>query len=236
MHIPLRRWLLVVCALLLPVLLFAADSNVPDGGIVGNTIWETIQRGGWVMYVILGASIVGGMFVLEVSFRTRRGVILPRSTEQQLIERDSKLVIDELILDDSIVVNRVLKAGHVWRNGTTDQVRDSIEEEVDDTLWRLKQAARPVGIIASVTPLLGLLGTVIGIIEAFEVVAGEGSMGVNTAALAGGIAKALLTTCFGLIVAIPLLLSHHYLVGKIEALVRRSEELVKEYQILPPGE
>jgi biopolymer transport protein ExbB len=84
--------------------------------------------------------------------------------------------------------------------------------------------------------LLGLLGTVIGIIEAFEVVAGEGSMGVNTAALAGGIAKALLTTCFGLIVAIPLLLSHHYLVGKIEALVRRSEELVKEYQILPPGE
>ena len=50
-----------------------------------------------------------------------------------------------------------------------------------------------------------------------------------------GIGKALLTTCFGLIVAIPLLLSHHFFVGKTEALMRRCEEIVKEYQIRPPG-
>jgi biopolymer transport protein ExbB len=219
-----------------PLMLMAQDpETVSTGGVLGNSVWETIAKGGTVMYVILGASIIGLMFMLDVAFRTRRSVILPRRIEAQLIAHDKDLPLNDLVENNRIVVNRALKAGHAWRNGTTDEIRDAITEEVDGSLWRLKQAARPLGIIASVTPLLGLLGTVIGIIEAFEVVAGQSSMGVNTSELARGIGKALLTTCFGLIVAIPLLLSHHFFVGKTEALMRRCEEIVKEYQIRPPG-
>jgi biopolymer transport protein ExbB len=81
--------------------------------------------------------------------------------------------------------------------------------------------------------LLGLLGTVFGIIEAFDVVAQQGALG-DPSALADGIAEALLTTAFGLIVAIPMLLAYHYFVGKVESLLHRCEELAKEALILPP--
>jgi biopolymer transport protein ExbB len=93
--------------------------------------------------------------------------------------------------------------------------------------------ARPLGIIANTAPLLGLLGTVIGIVEAFDVVARQGALG-DPSALADGIAKALLTTVFGLIVAIPTLMAYHYFVGRSEALLRRCEELAKEALVLPP--
>jgi len=108
-----------------------------------------------------------------------------------------------------------------------------VEEKTDEYLWQFKRSARPLGILASVAPLLGLLGTVLGIIRAFDVVARAGALG-DPGALAGGISEALLTTCFGLIVAIPLLLAHHYFVGRIEALLHCCEVLAKENLIRPP--
>ncbi len=207
-----------------------------DGGsgMLGSTVWETVQRGGEVMYVILGLSIIGLALILEVAFRTRRGAILPPSARRTLEGPDAREAVPSLIeKNQKVCVYRILSVGHLWRKGTTQQIQAAVEETVDEMVWRLRRCARPIGIIANTAPLLGLLGTVMGIIEAFDVVAREGALGDPTA-LAAGISKALLTTCLGLIVAIPMLLSYHYFTGKAEALLHRCEELAKEALILPP--
>lgn len=210
----------------------AADGG--GGGFLGETVWETIQRGGAVMYVILGLSVVGLTFIFEAAFRTRRSAILPASAVRALEEPDAATSVEQLIgKSQKVCINRVLKVGNRWRNGSTQQIQSAIEEVVDDMLWQFRRSVRPIGIIANTAPLLGLLGTVIGIIEAFDVVAREGALG-DPSALAAGISKALFTTCFGLIVAIPMLLSYHYLAGKAETLLRQCEELAKEALVLPP--
>ena len=132
-------------------------------------------------------------------------------------------------------VLEILRVGWRWRSAESEHQQRAIEEAVDVRLWRFRRSIRFIGIISNIAPLLGLLGTVVGIIQAFDAVAREGALG-NPTALADGIAKALLTTVFGLVVAIPMLLAYHYLGGRAESLLRQSEELVKEALIAPPDE
>lgn len=225
---------------LLPVFLLggraalAAPSEEPAAGVFGNRILEILNSGGEVMWVILGVSILGVALILEAAFRTRRARILPGKVARRLESGPADDDIRELLdANCGASVHRIIQVAHRWRKGTGEQVQAAIEETVDEALWRLKRSLRPIGVLANTAPLLGLLGTVIGIIRAFEVVAEKGALG-DPAKLAGGISQALLTTCFGLIVAIPMLLAYHYFTGKAESLLRRAEELVKEALILPP--
>lgn len=212
----------------------AAEEDSGVGGVFGNRILEILNSGGEVMWVILGVSILGLALILEAAFRTRRARILPPKPARILAEAQGNGNIRELLDSDGKAnVHRIIQVAHRWRKGTSEQVQAAIEETVDEALWRLKRSLRPIGVLANTAPLLGLLGTVIGIIRAFEVVAEKGALG-DPAKLAGGISQALLTTCFGLIVAIPMLLAYHYFTGKAETLLRRAEELVKEALILPP--
>lgn len=222
-------WLLVAT----PGLAAEAASD----GVIGQTVWETFQRGGRVMYVILATSILGLMFILESLVKSRRGAILPRALETRLEEEHSHAIAEEVLqqTNGKTCMRRILEAGFLWRHAENEQIQAAIEESVDETLWEHKRAIRPIGIIANTAPLLGLLGTVIGIVQAFDVVARSGALG-DPQELAGGISKALLTTCFGLIVAIPMLLAYHYLLGRVETLVRKCEILAKECLILPPEE
>lgn len=213
---------------------FAAEDGGSTAGVFGNRILEILNSGGEVMWVILGVSILGLALILEAAFRTRRARILPAKSARLLEEAQGNGKVQELLdADGSASVHRIVEVAHRWHKGTTEQVQAAIEETVDEALWRLKRSLRPIGVLANTAPLLGLLGTVIGIIRAFEVVAEKGALGDPTK-LAGGISQALLTTCFGLIVAIPMLLAYHYFTGKAESLLRRAEELVKEALILPP--
>lgn len=225
-----------------PLFLYAAekaDAGAKTGqslGIVGNTLWETLARGGSLMYVILGASVLGVTFIFESLLQSRRGALLPSAMARRLRDPADATAVEELVADSGkTAIQQILRAGWRWRHGTMEQVQAAIEEKVDELIWRYRRVARPVGILANVAPLLGLLGTVIGIIQAFDAVAREGALGDPTV-LAGGISKALLTTGFGLIVAIPLLLSYHYLTGLVEARLRECEELAKERLIQPPAE
>jgi biopolymer transport protein ExbB len=235
---PARRrpwpWRPLAVFLLAAVSLLAAEAEAPRQGIVGKTLWETFQRGGWVMYVILAQSVAGLAIAMEVAYRTRRGAILPAASVQRLGGPDREAAVRELaVASQNVCLHRILQAGLTWHKGNPEQIQTAIEERVDVLLWELKRVARPLGIIANTAPLLGLLGTVIGIVEAFDVVARQGALG-DPSALADGIAKALLTTVFGLIVAIPTLMAYHYFVGRSEALLRRCEELAKEALVLPP--
>ncbi|MDA0321562.1 MAG: MotA/TolQ/ExbB proton channel family protein [Verrucomicrobia bacterium] len=225
---------LVVAALCTIAYVAFAGETDDASGMLSGSAWDTLQRGGSVMYVILLASAVGLGFIFEVSYVTRRSVILPAETEKRLVDGMSSEEIKQIVdSDETSRVNLILAAGYRWRRESHDQIATAIEEIVDESIWQLKRSTRPIGIIANTAPLLGLLGTVAGIIEAFSVVAEQGALG-DPGALAGGISKALLTTCFGLIVAIPMLLSYHYFTGRIDNLIRRCEILAKQNLIIPP--
>ena len=99
----------------------------------------------------------------------------------------------------------------------------ALEETGARVLYDLRKNARPLAVIADVSPLLGLMGTVLGMIKAFEVVARSGALG-QAEMLAAGIAEALLTTAFGLSVAVPSLIFYHYFRGKGDGLVRQMED------------
>ena len=119
-------------------------------------------------------------------------------------------------------LGRIVAAGLVNRNYSRDIMKEAIEEIGRQVVHELERYLNTLGTIASITPLLGLLGTVIGMIKVFSAitVAGVG----NPTVLAGGISEALLTTAAGLSVAIPSLMFHRYLSGRVSLLVVKMEE------------
>jgi biopolymer transport protein ExbB len=217
-----------------PALIDIARAAEPGKGMMSGSLWVTFQRGGPVMWPILLLSIFGLALILEFLFTTRRAGILPPAIEQDLASAERGRAVPQTIESAGrTVIGRALAAGQRWHKGSHEQIQSAIEESISGILWKFRRSFRPLGIIANTAPLLGLLGTVFGIIEAFDVVAQQGALG-DPSALADGIAEALLTTAFGLIVAIPMLLAYHYFVGKVESLLHRCEELAKEALILPP--
>jgi len=103
-------------------------------------------------------------------------------------------------------------------------VREEVTRIAKNHIARLKAWLRPLELIASLSPLLGLLGTVLGMIEAFQRLEGAGNQ-VDPALLSGGIWQALLTTAVGLVVAIPALLAHQWLDRRVENCTHRMEDL-----------
>jgi len=232
-----RQNLRIIPGVTVLLLLGAADLAQANVMIdISRTLWGTMDRGGNVMYFILALSIAGLAILLETAVSTRRKRILPETTVKLLDTTDTRSALEQLIrTDDRTCFHRILKAGYKWRHGTSAQIQAAIEEAVDTVRWRYRRSIRAMGVISNAAPLLGLLGTVLGISAAFNVVATQGALG-DPSALSSGISEALLTTCFGLIVAIPMLLAHHYYLAKIDTLLKECEELGKETLIMPPEE
>jgi biopolymer transport protein ExbB len=188
-------------------------------------MWEIIQAGGPVMWPIIVCSIGAAAIILERLWTLQEKRVIPR----ELTGRVRKLVETRTLTDRHIEalehnspLGRVLAAGLATR----DQGRDIMKEVIEDTgrhvVHELERFLNTLGSIAAVSPLLGLLGTVTGIIEAFNAIT---SQGVGDArVLSGGIAEALITTEAGLVVAIPALIGYRYLRGRVDALVIEMEK------------
>ena len=125
-------------------------------------------------------------------------------------------------LDGGSPLGQVLAAGVDNANRGREHMKVAMQEAVDRANHDLERYLTSLGIIASVTPLLGLLGTVVGMIEVFSalMLAGAG----NAQALAGGIAEALITTAAGLSVAIPALMFHRYFLRRVDDLALELEQ------------
>ena len=186
---------------------------------------EIIEAGGWVMLPIIACSIVATAIVLERSWALRRRRIMPDdlvSTIWQL-HRTNRLTEQSIQeIRDGSPLGRMLAAGVVNRFHSREIMKDVIGDVGRHVVSGLERYLNTLGTIASVSPLLGLLGTVLGMIDIFAVIneAGVGHAGL----LAGGIAKALITTAAGLMVAIPTLLFHRFFNSKVNKLAIGMEE------------
>jgi biopolymer transport protein ExbB len=183
-------------------------------------MWEIVRAGGPLMWPIILCSIAAVAIVLERLWTLQDKRVLPRELPQkvrQLIE--SNQINDKVIqaLEQNSPLGRVLAAGLANRHRPREVMMQRLEDTGRHVIHELERFLGALGTIAAVSPLLGLLGTVIGIIEAFTAIQ-AGGMG-DPRALSGGIGQALVATAAGLIVAIPSLLAHRALRAKVDGIV-----------------
>lgn len=185
---------------------------------------EYFLQGGPLMWPILLCSILAfGIFLerLWVFFRLNRG-------SRELVKEVEDLVNKQRIDEATIVCQRygtplahILLAALRAKGRSRDQIKTAVEEAGSRESAPLERYLGLLGTIATISPLLGLLGTVLGMIEAFTVIATQG-MG-TPATLGGGISEALITTAAGLSVAIPVLLLHKYLSSRLDSIILEME-------------
>lgn len=177
------------------------------------------------MWPIILCSIAAAAIILERLWTLQDKRVLPRELTQkvwQMIENNQ--VNDKVIaaLEQNSPLGRVLAAGLSNRHRPREIIMERLEDTGRHVIYELERFLNTLGTIAGISPLLGLLGTVIGIIRAFNAIQ-ESGVG-DPRALSGGIAQALITTAAGLIVAIPALFSYRYLRGKVERIVIEMEK------------
>ncbi len=188
-------------------------------------MFELIKQGGWMMAPIITASIVAMAIIGERFWSLQRQKIIPSQLLAHIwhLYRENKL--DEPTIrriKTSSSLGRVLAVGLQNRKHGREVMKDCIEETGRQVAHELERYLTTLGSIASITPLLGLLGTVDGIIRVFSDIA-VGGMG-DPAVLSKGISEALICTASGLIVAIPSLFFHRYFEGLVDDYVMQMEE------------
>lgn len=188
-------------------------------------MFDLIKSGGWLMLPIILCSI-GAMAIIGERFWTlRKNKILPPDLVPQIwkLSREGKLDASALrSLKMSSPLGAVLAAGLANSRHGREIMRTSIEEVGRQIVHDLERFLNTLGTIASITPLLGLLGTVLGMIKVFTAIMLHG-VGDPTV-LAGGISEALITTAAGLSVAIPSLIFHRYFERLVDEYVLNMEE------------
>ena len=196
------------------------------GTIRRENLWKTLSGGGPLMYPILLCSLIAVAFTIERFVSLRRSAVAPRDLATKVletVEAGTPAEALELCMKRPSSLARVLASGLELAGRPRDEVVGAMEDTGERELWNLDRFAKPLSVIAGVAPLLGLLGTVWGMILAFDVVAQKGALG-DPKALAGGIATALLTTLAGLTVAIPAYVLYHYFRSRSDRLIIEIEE------------
>lgn len=189
------------------------------------TVIQIIAAGGWVMWPIIACSVIAMAIVVERFWALRQQQVLPAALVRTVHTWAKTGAIPEINLDNMVIkspLGRVVAAGILNRDYGRDVIKDSIEDTGRQVVHELERFLNVLGTIAAISPLLGLLGTVLGMIKVFNVVSVYGTG--DPRLLAGGIGEALITTAAGLIVAIPSLFFYRYFCGKVDALVMRMEE------------
>lgn len=194
-----------------------------------NVLIDLINRGGWVMYPLLLCSLAGVGLVCERLWALRRGRVIPRRFLLALSALLDKRHYDEAALlcqNAEHAAARLARLALKMMGRRRVLFKDVMEEAGRREAAELSAHLGALHLTASISPLLGLLGTVSGMINAFNSIAVEG-IG-NPGLLAGGISEALLTTAAGLCVAIPTLVLHRALASRAEALTAELEDLAAD--------
>ncbi|MGE3846634.1 MAG: MotA/TolQ/ExbB proton channel family protein [Gammaproteobacteria bacterium] len=179
-----------------------------------------LMAGGLVMVPLLACSVVALAIIIERFWTLQRKRILPDNLVAQVWQWAQSGALDERrvqALRGGSPLGRVLAAGILHRDADRQLIKESIEEVGRLEVFALGRYINVLGTIASISPLLGLLGTVIGMIRIFSAVTKQGVS--DPSILAGGISEALITTATGLAVAIPALLFYRYFNRRVEGFV-----------------
>jgi biopolymer transport protein ExbB len=188
-------------------------------------VLDLLKPGGVIMFPLLLCSVLALAIIIERFWTLRINRLAPKSLVNDLWgwikrkELDSKKLRE---LKEAAPIGRILAAGLVNAKHGRDIMKESIQEEASHVVHEMERFLTGLGTVAAIAPLLGLLGTVIGMIKVFAQLQLEGAG--NAAALAGGISEALITTAAGLTVAIPALIFHRYFLRRVDEIVIDMEQ------------
>jgi len=188
-------------------------------------VYEIVKSGGILMLPIILCSIVALAISIERWWTLDVRKIVPPSTVAEVWEwiRRNELTTERLRkLQRSSPLGRILAAGLANAQHGREVMKESIQDAAAQVVHELERYLNTLGVIAEVTPLIGLLGTVIGMIEMFTQVMQHGSG--DAALLAGGISTALVATAGGLVVAIPALVLHRHFLRRVDSIVLALEQ------------
>lgn len=188
-------------------------------------MFEIVQSGGWMMLPIISCSILALAIIAERFITLRASRIAPEELTSQVQHRSMNKQVDDAYIKElqgNSPLGRILAAGIVNRNKSVEAMKESMNEVASVEIHSMERFISGLGTIAAVTPLMGLLGTVLGMIKVFNQMLNNGLGEANM--LAGGISEALISTAGGLLVAIPALIMYRMLQRKIDDLVVKMEQ------------
>ena len=191
---------------------FAADENP----LLGGGVFDILDKGGPVMILILSASVLGLALAFERMVSLRRRRLCPPELISAVQRATESGDLDSLLpaTEAQSPLARILNAGLRWRSQGSAEMEKAMESVAAQEIGRLRRPVRPIAILASIMPLLGLLGTILGMISTFNMLKGV-SASDRVETLAPGIGQALYTTAAGLSVAIPFLIAYHFLSSQL---------------------
>lgn len=183
-------------------------------------MYEIFRAGGWIMWPLLVCSVLTVIILIDRLIALRKDKVIPPKLTETVWSWIKNHQIDEerlRALHNSSPLGRVLAAGLVHRNQSTEVIKSSIEDTGRHVVHEMEKYLNTLGTVAETAPLLGLLGTVWGMIKVFNAIVtqGVGDPGV----LAGGISQALITTAAGLSVAIVAKIAYRFLHGRVSEIV-----------------
>jgi biopolymer transport protein ExbB len=188
-------------------------------------MFEFVKAGGWLMLPLVLCSVIAAAIIIERLWTLQRKRVLPDDLTARVWQWANNRQLDDShirALAESSPLGMVLAAGLSNRDRSREIMKESIEDTGRHVVHELGRYLNSLGTIAAITPLIGLLGTVIGMVKVFTAITahGVGDPGV----LAGGISEALITTAAGLSIAIPSLIGYRYLRGRVDGLVVNMEK------------
>jgi len=233
--------LCLLLALVIPLLAQEPPPAPPAAGVAQTApaedagqlpILELLRRGGPLMYPLYLASFIMVAFGIERAFSLQKRRVLPPDVVQRIRDvslrqhgpLDVQRLLSELAESPSPIV-RVVRAGLRKAYRPTSEIEKAVEDAGAREAALMRRNCRVLSVIASVAPLLGLLGTVLGMIKAFMTVAAREEALGRTELLAAGIYQALVTTAAGLSVAIPALVLYYIFVDKVERLIVEMDDI-----------
>jgi len=196
-------------------------------------VFAIVEAAGWPIWFLILASIIAVGLIIERSISLRANRVSPPALLDEVIkELKQRGVSDGMLvrLAESSLLGRIFAAGLKNIKSPPEVMKESIEEAGRAAAHDLERFLTTLGTIASISPLLGLFGTVVGMIEIFG---SQTAVGNNPAILAHGISVALYNTAFGLIVAVPSMIAYRHFRAQIDSLsIDMEQQAVKLVEIV----
>lgn len=187
-------------------------------------MWELVRAGGWLMLPLILCSILTVAISIERFVRLRRSQVLPEALSGKSSLRAEDIVesLEQNVEVQNSALGHILKAGFKHREHGEQFARAQMEVAASQEISYLEKNINFLGTLSAVAPLLGLLGTVVGIIESFLVI-DFGSAG-SPSLMIPGISKALITTAVGMLIAIPALIAYRYFQRVVQDYIAELEQ------------
>jgi biopolymer transport protein ExbB len=196
-------------------------------------VFTLVQAAGWPIWLLIIASLVAVALITERALFLRRNKIVPPQLLDEVVQEMKQRGVSQQMLtrlSEGSPLGMVFAAGLKNIKSSPEVMKESIEEAGRSATLQLEKFLTTIGTVASISPLLGLFGTVVGMIEIFG---SQNAGGAAPAELAHGISVALYNTAFGLIVAVPSMIAYRHFRAQVDSLtVEMEQQAIKLVEVV----